>query len=72
MLGNLHQLPLEYAHVQMTKWAKEYGPMFSLKLGSQTMVVITGAAEAKELLDRRSATTSDRPPLHVANELSKS
>lgn len=56
----------------MTKWAKEYGPIFSLKLGSKTMVVITGAAEAKELLDRRSATTSDRPPLHVANELSES
>lgn len=56
----------------MTRWAKEYGPIFSLKLGSQTMVVLTGAAEVKELLDRRSASTSDRPPLHVANEVSES
>ncbi|KAK4051743.1 hypothetical protein OIO90_004567 [Microbotryomycetes sp. JL221] len=69
VLGNLHQMPLEHAHFQMTKWAKEYGPIFSLKLGNATMVVLTGASEVKELMDRRSATTSDRPPLHVANEL---
>ncbi|KAK4054438.1 hypothetical protein OIV83_000932 [Microbotryomycetes sp. JL201] len=69
VLGNLHQLPLKHAHHQMTQWAKEYGPIFSLKLGSGTMVVLTGQREVKELLDRRSATTSDRPPLHVANEL---
>lgn len=53
----------------MTKWAAEYGPIFSLKLANQTMIVLTGPAEVKELLDRRSATTSNRPPLHVANEV---
>lgn len=69
ILGNLTQLPLQYTHVKMTEWAQTYGPIFSLKLGSQTMVVLTGAAELKELMDRRSASTSDRPPLHVANEI---
>lgn len=54
---------------QFTKWAKEYGPIYSLKAGSQTMVVLTGPKEVKELLDRRSATSSDRPDLHVANEI---
>lgn len=33
------------------------------------MVVLTGPKEVKELLDRRSATSSDRPDLHVANEI---
>ena len=93
VLGNLHQLPLAFAHIQFTKWwvkslmhaalsapmlkdrvfrARQYGPIYSLKAASNTIVVITGAREAKELLDRRSGVTSDRPPLHVANELSMS
>lgn len=53
----------------MTKWGTEFGPIFSLKLGNQTMIVLSGPAEVKELMDRRSATTSDRPPRHVANDL---
>lgn len=40
-----------------------------MKAGSQTLVVLTGAKEVKELLDRRAANSSDRPNLHVANEL---
>lgn len=61
----------EPGYHQFTEWAQKYGPIYSLKAGSQTIVVLTGPAEIKELMDRRSATTSERPPLHVANELSK-
>lgn len=67
--GTMKADPRRSPPEQMTKWAEEYGPIFSLKLANQTMIVLTGAQEVKELLDRRSATTSDRPPLHVANEL---
>lgn len=61
ILGNLHQLPLAYAHIQvrpalqrargaeltgamwqMTKWAREFGGIYSLKASSKTICVITG------------------------------
>lgn len=44
ILGNLHQLPLKYAHIQFTKWAREFGGIYSLKASDKTIVVITGAA----------------------------
>lgn len=59
----------DFRPVQFTAWAKQYGPIYSLKAGNQTIVVLTGAKEVKELLDRRAANSSDRPNLHVANEL---
>jgi hypothetical protein len=35
-------------------------------MGSGTAIVLTDAAAVKELLDKRSATTMDRPPTHLA------
>ncbi|KAJ6551141.1 cytochrome P450 [Mycena capillaripes] len=66
ILGNLHLLPTEFIHYKFTEWAKQYGGFYSLKLGSGTAIVLTDAAAVKELMDRRSATTADRPPLHLA------
>ncbi|KAJ7279289.1 cytochrome P450 [Mycena rebaudengoi] len=66
-LGNLHIFPTEFTHYKFTEWARKYGGIYSLKLGSGTMVVLTDAAAVKEIMDIRSATTSDRPPFHVAD-----
>ncbi|KAJ7916802.1 cytochrome P450 [Mycena leptocephala] len=66
VLGNLHLLPTKYAHYKFTEWARIYGGVYSLKLGSGTAVVLTDAAAVKELMDKRSASTADRPPLHLA------
>ncbi|KAJ7279406.1 cytochrome P450 [Mycena rebaudengoi] len=67
LLGNLHIFPTEFAHYKFTEWARKYGDIYSLKLGSSTVVVLTDAAAVKELMDKRSATTVDRPPMHVAD-----
>ncbi|KAJ7677849.1 cytochrome P450, partial [Mycena polygramma] len=66
ILGNLHLLPTKFVHYKFTEWAKTYGGFYSLKLGSGTAIVLTDAAAVKELMDKRSATTADRPPLHLA------
>ncbi|KAJ6551143.1 cytochrome P450 [Mycena capillaripes] len=66
VLGNLHQMPTQYAHYKFTEWARKYGGIVSLKLGSGTAIVLTDAAAVKELMDKRSASTADRPPLHLA------
>ncbi|KAJ7445976.1 cytochrome P450 [Mycena galericulata] len=67
ILGNLHIFPKEFAHYKFTEWAREYGGIYSLKIGPGTAVVLTDAAAVKELMDKRSATTSDRPSIHVGD-----
>ncbi|KAJ7257797.1 cytochrome P450 [Mycena rebaudengoi] len=66
-LGNLHIFPTGFAHYKFTEWARKYGGIYSLKLGSGTVVVLTDTAAIKELMDIRGATTADRPPMHVAD-----
>jgi hypothetical protein len=41
------------------------GPIFSLKLGNQTLVVLSSADSVKDLLDKRSGIYSGRPPLFI-------
>jgi hypothetical protein len=66
ILGNLHQLPKRGIHLQLQKWAKEYGPIYSIMLGTQVTIMINRADVAKELLERRSAIWSSRPELYMA------
>ncbi|KAK4508806.1 hypothetical protein PRZ48_002545 [Zasmidium cellare] len=70
ILGNLPQVPLKGAHFQFTKWAREYGGIYSLKLGTGTAVVITDRKLVKELVDKKSSKYSERPKSYVANLIS--
>ncbi|KAJ7767964.1 cytochrome P450 [Mycena maculata] len=67
LLGNLHIFPTEFAHYKFTEWARKYGGVYSLKLGPGTAIVISDAAAVKELMDRRSGTTGDRPSIHLVD-----
>ncbi|KAF9806396.1 hypothetical protein IEO21_08674 [Rhodonia placenta] len=51
------------------KWAQKYGPVFSVKLGSQRIVVLNSAEAADELLTIRSKWYSNREPSHVGFDL---
>lgn len=55
--------------VQYLKWAQKYGPVFSVKLGSQRIVVLNSAEAADELLTIRSKWYSNREPSHVGFDL---
>lgn len=70
IIGNLHQMPKEKAHLQFKKWADEYGPVYSLMLGSSVMVVLSSDCAIKDLLDKRSDIYSSRPPLYIGQMLS--
>ncbi|KAH7397323.1 cytochrome P450 [Pyrenochaeta sp. MPI-SDFR-AT-0127] len=35
LIGNLHLMPKKNGHLQFQKWAKEYGPIYSLILGTK-------------------------------------
>lgn len=70
ILGNIHQIPKKGAHFQFTKWAQQYGGLYTLKLGTGTAAVITDRRLIKDLIDKKSAIYSDRPKSYVADLIS--
>jgi cytochrome P450 len=69
IIGNLHQMPKRDAHLQFQKWAKEYGPVYSLILGTKTLIVLNTDQAVKDLLDKKSAIYSDRQDMYIGQEL---
>lgn len=62
-------MPTKDAHLQFEKWAKEYGDIYSLMLGTKVLIVLSSDEAIKELLDKRSSNFSDRPELYIGMEL---
>ncbi len=69
VIGNAHQIPSKGAHYRLTEWAKQYGGIYSLKLGPGTAIVLTDRRLVREILDKRSAVSSGRPMSTVAQKL---
>ena len=46
---------------RFTKWAEEYGSIFSLKVGAGTWILLNDKRAVHDLLDKKSAIYSDRP-----------
>lgn len=70
LIGNLHLMPREKGHLQFHKWAEEYGPVYSLILGTSVMIVLSSDQAIKELLDKRSNIYSSRPDMYMARIVS--
>ncbi|EIN06320.1 cytochrome P450 [Punctularia strigosozonata HHB-11173 SS5] len=64
LLGNLHLYSPRLTYLLYTDWAKKYGDVFSLILGPVLVVVLSSADAVREIMDRRSALTADRPACH--------
>lgn len=69
LLGNLNIFPKEDAYLKFTKWARIYGGIYSLKMGPGTAIVITDPTIVKDLMDKRSQSTADRPSSHIADRI---
>lgn len=69
LLGNLHLMPKEKGHLQFQKWAQEYGPIYSLILGTQVMIVLSSDQVVRDLLDKRSGTYSSRPEMYMSHNI---
>lgn len=52
---------------RFTEWAKQYGEIFSLKVGPSTAIVLTSPRLVRQLLDKKSAIYNHRPPSHVGD-----
>lgn len=62
-------MPKRDAHLQFQKWAQEYGPIYSLMLGTQTLIILSSDEAVKELLDKRSSNYSDRLEMYIGQTL---
>lgn len=62
-------MPTKDAHLQFEKWAREYGPIYSLILGTKTMIILSSDEAVKELLDKRSGIYSHRPEMYIGQTL---
>ncbi|CRG92458.1 Cytochrome P450 71D7 [Talaromyces islandicus] len=69
ILGNALQLPKAGIHLKFTEWAKTYGAIFSIMVGSSTTIVINSPYLVKQLLDKQSTNYSNRPNIYIAKEL---
>lgn len=69
ILGNLHLMPKGNVHLQFQQWAHKYGSIYSVILGTKTMIVLNSAKAVKDLLDRRSAIYSSRTDNYVSQDL---
>lgn len=65
LVAHFQQMPMHDPHLQFQKWAQEYGPIYSLILGTKVMIVLSKDYVMKDLLDKRSAIYSSRPDLYI-------
>ncbi|KAH8900452.1 putative cytochrome P450 [Thozetella sp. PMI_491] len=69
IVGNIPQLPTKFPWKQFHEWTKQYGPIFRLLAGRDTIIVLGSYETAHELLDKRSTNFSSRPYMPMAGEL---
>ncbi|XP_059639223.1 (S)-N-methylcoclaurine 3'-hydroxylase isozyme 1-like [Cornus florida] len=65
ILGNILQIG-EKPHISLANFAQSYGPLMSLRLGAQIMIVGSSPAAAEEILKANDRTLSARYVPHVA------
>ena len=49
VIGNMHQLKEKKPHHTFTKWSKTYGPIYTIKTGASSVVVLNSTEVAKEV-----------------------
>jgi hypothetical protein len=52
----------------LDRWAKHYGPIYSIRLGSQLFVVVSEPGIAKDLMVTHGAVFSDRKEMFIKSQ----
>ncbi|CBI19588.3 hypothetical protein VitviT2T_027635 [Vitis vinifera] len=60
LIGNLLQLKEKKPHKTFARWAETYGPIFSIRTGASTMIVLNSSEVAKEAMVTRFSSISTR------------
>ncbi|KAJ7357266.1 cytochrome P450 [Mycena albidolilacea] len=70
LIGNLRDIPHDIPQwLTFKHWGEKFGEIVYLEVFTRRMVILNSYAAVAELLDKRSANYSDRPPMHMANDL---
>uniref|UniRef100_A0A0E0LCU2 Ent-kaurene oxidase n=1 Tax=Oryza punctata TaxID=4537 RepID=A0A0E0LCU2_ORYPU len=60
IIGNLHQLKEKKPHQTFTKWAEIYGPIYTIRTGASSVVVLNSTEVAKEAMVAKFSSISTR------------
>ncbi|THV01370.1 cytochrome P450 [Dendrothele bispora CBS 962.96] len=63
--------PAQSIHLKLSEWARKYGDFYSLKMGRDTIIVLSSAKAVKEFLDMRGTSTADRPAAYIPEQVHK-
>ncbi len=67
LIGNLLDIPKGYNWLHWAKYTELYGPISSISVMGQTLIILNDHKSSTELLEGRSLNYSDRPTCHFAN-----
>ncbi|XP_060087006.1 cytochrome P450 2K6-like [Heteronotia binoei] len=68
LIGHLHLMDLKRPYRTMLKFSKQYGPVFTIQLGFQKIVVLAGYKTVKEALVNQADAFADRPMIPMFEE----
>ncbi|XP_069584344.1 cytochrome P450 2K6-like isoform X2 [Ranitomeya imitator] len=71
IIGNLHILDRNRPYLTMHQLSKKFGPMYTLKLGEEKVVVICGYDAIKDALVNHADEFSGRPNVPIFREVTK-
>ncbi|KAK3133967.1 hypothetical protein QOZ80_6AG0543370 [Eleusine coracana subsp. coracana] len=60
LIGNLHQLKEKKPHQTFAKWAEVYGPIYTIRTGASSVVVLNSTEVAKEAMIAKFPSISTR------------
>ncbi|XP_069584436.1 cytochrome P450 2K6-like [Ranitomeya imitator] len=71
IIGNLHILNLKRPYKTFLELSKKYGPVFSVQIGSEKMVILCGYETVKDALVNYAEEFSDRPYIPIFQDLTR-
>ncbi|PWZ01325.1 cytochrome P450 [Testicularia cyperi] len=64
-----NDIPLTLPWRKFEEWTREYGDIYTLRLGSTLMFVLGQASSAHQIMEKQSGASCDRPRLIMAGDL---
>ncbi|NXT78335.1 CP2W1 protein, partial [Zapornia atra] len=69
IIGNLHLLDIRRQDKSLMKVSEKYGPVFTVHLGFQRVVVLTGYEAVKDVLLNKTDVFLSRPPVPIFDNI---
>ncbi|XP_068089317.1 uncharacterized protein [Hyperolius riggenbachi] len=71
IIGNIHMLDLKMPYKTFFELAKQYGPVYSIHIGTQRMVMLCGYDTVKDALVNHAEIFSERPSIPIFQDITK-